>query len=157
FPQSKIFTNLLAGSYSVSELVPAGWALAGLTIIESGAQNSSSAGTTARLTLDPNENITVTFTDTQLGSIQVVKDAVPNDRQDFGFTFTAPGPPPTTTAFSLDDDADPTLPNARLFSGLLPGTYIITENPVTGWDLTGLGVAGASSTVSGGTARVTLA
>src|SRR4029078_12275134 len=47
------------------------------------------------------------------GSVTIIKDAVTNDPQDFSFTTTG-GLSPAT--FSLDDDADPTLSNTRLFA-----------------------------------------
>ena len=48
-------------------------------------------------------------------SITIVKDAVPNDPQDFAFTTTG-GLNPAT--FTLDDDSDPTLPDTQLYPGL---------------------------------------
>ncbi len=38
-------------------------------------------------------------------------------------------------SFSLDDDADPTLPGWRTFYNLLPGVHTVTETPPAGWDL----------------------
>lgn len=66
-------------------------------------------------------------------TIVITKDTVPNDAQDFAFTTTGTGLP----AFSLDDDADPTLPNSRTFV-VAAGTYTVTEAAVAGWALTGL-------------------
>ena len=68
------------------------------------------------------------------GSITIVKDAVPNGPTDFAFTTTGSGLSP----FSLDDDADATLPSSTTFSGLLPGSFSVTEGAVAGWALTGL-------------------
>ncbi len=67
------------------------------------------------------------------GSITIVKDAVPDDAQDFGYTTTG-GLLPAT--FSLDDDADGTLSNTQLYSGILNfTTYTVSETTVTGWAL----------------------
>lgn len=58
------------------------------------------------------------------GTIVVVKDAVPNGAQDFGFSLTN-----NTTinqSFSLDDDNDATLPSSQTFS-VPPGTWTATE------------------------------
>lgn len=71
------------------------------------------------------------------GTIVVVKDAVPNDAQDFGFSLTN-----NTTinqSFSLDDDNDATLPSSQTFS-VPPGTWTATELlPLPGgWSLTNL-------------------
>lgn len=69
------------------------------------------------------------------GSITIIKDAVPNDAQDFGFTTTGTGLSP----FSLDDDSDNTLSNTRTFSSLASGTYTVQEAVAGGtWSLTNL-------------------
>lgn len=68
------------------------------------------------------------------GTITIVKDAVPDNPQDFDFTTTGTG----LSDFSLDDDADATLPNTRTFTGLAAGSYSVTEAVVAGWGLTGL-------------------
>ncbi len=71
----------------------------------------------------------------QTGSITIVKDAVPNDPQDFSFTTTGTG----LSNFSLDDDGDNanTLSNTKVFNGLLAGSYTVTEGSTAGWALTG--------------------
>ncbi|MEI2457460.1 DUF6923 family protein [Lysobacter firmicutimachus] len=79
-------------------------------------------------------NNSATDTDTPTGTIVIVKDAVPNDAQDFAFTTTGTG----LSAFSLDDDADGTLQNTRTFTGLEPGSYGVTEAVTAGWSLTAL-------------------
>ncbi len=87
------------------------------------------------------------------GSITVIKDTVPNGPTDFGYTTTG-GLTPST--FSLDDDADPTLSNTRVFSNLAAGTYTVTEAAVAGFDLTS--ITGATSfDLPTRTASVTLA
>jgi hypothetical protein len=82
----------------------------------------------------------------QTGTITVVKNAVPNDAQDFTFTVDSSG-------FSLDDDADATLPNTRSFT-VPVGTHTVTETNIpSGWTLSNLvcsgeqGIAGAVATV----------
>ena len=70
-----------------------------------------------------------------LGAISVVKDAVPDDPQDFRYTGSL-------GVFLLDDDLNPMLPAQRLFADLGPGTYVIAEDAVAGWILSGLQVAG---------------
>ncbi len=112
-------TGLAAGTYSANETVPAGWDKTGDT-----CQNVSvTSGNTS----------TCTVTNTKRGHIIVVKDAVPNDAQDFTFTNNfANGNP---ASFSLDDDADGTLSNSR-DSEVLPGTYALSESAVSGWSQT---------------------
>ncbi len=87
--------------------------------------------------------VTVTEAPTT-GSITVTVQAVPRARQDFSFTTTGDGWSP----FALDDDTNPTLPDTTTFSGLAPGVYTITEDPMPGWTL-GLGCTGNSQVVSG--------
>ncbi|MBX9401988.1 DUF11 domain-containing protein [Lysobacter sp. BMK333-48F3] len=82
-------------------------------------------------------NNSATDTDTPTGTIVIVKDAVPNDAQDFAFTTAGTG----LSAFSLDDDVDGTLPNTRTFTGLESGSYSVTEGVVANWTLTGLSCA----------------
>ncbi|MES2971227.1 MAG: SdrD B-like domain-containing protein [Patescibacteria group bacterium] len=108
------------GTYSVAETVPSGWAKTGDT-----CQNVVvAAGAT----------VTCLITNTKYATLRIVKDALPDDPQDFGFTTTNLG----GAVFSLDDDADVTLTNDRTFGSLLPGSYSVTEASLPGWSLTGL-------------------
>jgi tRNA A37 threonylcarbamoyltransferase TsaD len=136
-PSSQLFSNLTSGSYTVTEAALAGWDLTNLVL--SGDTDGGSvinvAGRTVTIDLDPGETITATFTNTQRGNITVVKDAIPNGPQDFSFSGTL-------GAFSLDDDADPTLPSNQLFGNLVPGSYTVTEAALAGWDLTNLVLSG---------------
>jgi len=103
------------------------------------------------VTLDAN---TVGLSSAELsGSITVIKDTVPNGPQDFNFTTTG-GLIPAT--FSLDDDADATFSNTQVFSGLLPGTYTMTEGAAVGYTLTSI-VGATSSDLGLRTATITLA
>ena len=87
----------------------------------------------ATIIVDPGATVTCTYTNTELGAIQIVKDVVLDNVQDFAFTTIGHGLDPT---FSLDDDADGTLSNTTDFPDLLPGVYTVTETtPVSGWTL----------------------
>ena len=71
-------------------------------------------------------------------SVTIIKDAVPDDAQDFVFATTGGLTP---TPFSLDDDSNATLSNTQVFSNILITTntgndYTVTETPVSHWDLT---------------------
>ena len=79
-------------------------------------------------------NNSASDTDIRAGSITIVKNAAPDSPQNFAFTTSGTG----LSAFSLDDDADATLSNTRVFSGLASGAYSVTEALVSGWSLTGL-------------------
>lgn len=67
------------------------------------------------------------------GTIRIIKDAVPNDAQDFSFATTGAD----WSAFLLDDDSNATLPNTRNFT-LNAGSYTVTEAATAGWSLTNL-------------------
>jgi hypothetical protein len=119
-------TALEEGSYTVTETSQTGF-----------DQTGASAGCsfTVNYPADADRVFSCTLTNTQRGSLTIIKDAVPDDPQNFGYTVTGAGLSP----FSLDDDADPTLLNTQTFSNLVPGLYTVTETlPVTGWDLTAM-------------------
>ena len=85
-----------------------GWALTGLECAssETEASDSTTAGSTATINLDHGETIRCTFANTELASIEIVKEADPESAQDFRFTATSPGDAanPLPAAFQLDDD-----------------------------------------------------
>ena len=60
----------------------------------------------------------------------VVKDATPDDPQDFA--FTAGGGLTARSSFSLDDDSDPTLPNTRTFNNVGPGLGLLVTRDRAG-------------------------
>lgn len=73
------------------------------------------------------------------GSITIVKEANVEDGEDFGFSGTL-------GAFNLDDDNDGTLSNSKAFTNLLANqSYEITEDIVSGWELSSINCEGASS------------
>lgn len=74
--------------------------------------------------------VPLTFDDPlQRGRITVVKNAIPDDPQDF--TFSLDG-----SSFSLDDDADATLPSSRTFE-VVVGSHSLSETNIpTGWENT---------------------
>ncbi len=85
----------------------------------------------------------------QTGTITVIKEAVPEDAQDFAFALD-------TTTFALDDDSDPTLPSTRSFT-VPVGMHTVSEpDEPSGWVLTGLTCTG-TTTVRKPTATITLA
>jgi hypothetical protein len=67
------------------------------------------------------------------GSITIIKNAVPDDAQDFAFSSTG-GLTPST--FSLDDDTNATLSNTQAYSGITNFVaYTVTETQISGWTL----------------------
>ena len=133
---TKVFNSLTAGTYTITEGTVAGWSLTGnLNCVDPTTNSTINLGTrTATINLAAGENVTCTFVNTlQTGNIIIVKDAVPNDAQDFVFTNNfANGNP---ASFSLDDDADGTLLSSRN-SVVTAGTYAVSEDAVSGWTQT---------------------
>lgn len=112
--------TLVAGQYSVSETVPAGW-------VQTSAVCVSSIGDTetpGSLELDGGETITCTFTNTKQGKILIDKVTDPSgSAQSFEFN-----PSWSAQNFNLTDAA------ALADSGfLVPGTYSVSETVPTGW------------------------
>ena len=142
-------SEVLAGTYAVSEDAVTGWDLTSATCSDGSPVGAIAVG--------PGETVTCTFVNTKRGKITIIKDAIPNDPQDFGFTSTTNQTTPIGS-FSLDDDADPTLPSMRMFSDLKPGSYSVTETlPVAGWDLTGMVCsAGGTTNLMTATASILL-
>ncbi len=60
-------------------------------------------------------------------NVTIVKEADPEDGTDFSFTGLS--------GFSLDDDADGTLPDRQTFNNLTAGTKTVTEDVPAGWTL----------------------
>jgi hypothetical protein len=120
---------LVPGAYTVSEVVPAGWDLTGVTCAVSGTGGStpSTSGATATIQLAAGDTVTCTYTNTKRGHIIVDKITVPSgDPQ--SFSFDAGGG--TYADFSLTDAA---APNDQ---ALAPGVYSVSETVPAGWDLT---------------------
>ncbi len=71
----------------------------------------------------------------QTATLKIVKDAVPDDPQDFFFLFGNSG-----GTFVLDDDGgtDATYLNHTTLAGISTGMWTISENEVQGWTLTGI-------------------
>ncbi|NWF67581.1 MAG: cadherin-like domain-containing protein, partial [Chloroflexi bacterium] len=85
-------------------------------------------------------NPSLTFGNYVFGSITIIKDAVPNDGENFSFTGTAP-----IGSFQLDDDNNVTLPNSATFN-VPPGSYTITEGAESDWYLSNLTCTGTDQT-----------
>ena len=92
----------------------------GYTVNDSGCQN---------VPITPGGTASCTMINQLAGSITIIKDAVPNDPQDFDFACSSLG------TFSLDDDADGTLSNTKNFPNVTPGTYTCTESNEPGWQI----------------------
>jgi len=108
-------------------------------------------------------NVASTYSDEQLntveddaidtiyfGSLTVIKDALPNDSEDFSYTVTGTG----LSAFTLDDDfgavgEDLTYDTTATFTDLETGTYTIAETVPANWEVSDiLCSGGTNSTVT---------
>lgn len=123
---------LASDTYNVSEIVPAGWS-------QLSAVCDDGSPVTA-ITVSAGEVVTCTFTNTKLANLTIIKDALPNDSQDFAFTSTN-----LDGGFNLDDDSNGVLSNTKVFSNLAIGqTYTVTEGELNGWKLTNLVCSGGA-------------
>ncbi|HEU4828537.1 MAG TPA: hypothetical protein VFT04_05030 [Gemmatimonadales bacterium] len=150
-PNFALFSQLTpGGTRTVTETASATHTLTGIactgattSTVQIGADADFDAGDAGvTVGLAAGEDVVCTFTNTANGSITIVKDAAPNDAQDFDFDATGAGVP---ADIDLDDDADPGLPSSETFSNLAPGSRTFTETAVTGWDLTNIQCTGQTS------------
>ena len=149
---SQPFAGLAAGTYTVSETVPAGWDLApppidctvtsgsNTTITPNGLNGVTIAlGTTGAAT----DSVACEFVDIKRGSITIAKSASPQDPQPF--TFTTASLASTTSlpaSFQIADSGTP--PNSQTFDALVPTIYTVTEASVAGWRLVDVACTGGS-------------
>ncbi|PIE34250.1 MAG: hypothetical protein CSA55_01230 [Ilumatobacter coccineus] len=131
---SQTWTDVLAGSYEVSERVSAAYGQT-VTCSESGAtvdHGSSAAGLTGSIDLDPGETVTCTYTNVEQAHIVVVKDAQPNSGQAFDYSLSGGD---LNETFSLVDDS--AVPATNTWQATVsPGVaYTLVEELVDDWDL----------------------
>jgi hypothetical protein len=124
---TRTYASVPAGSgYSLSESVPSGW--------DQTSATCNDGSPVSNISVSHNETVTCTFTNRKRGRIVVVKNATPDDPQDFAFTA---GGGLSPSSFSLDDDNDGTLSNTRTFNDVVPaGGYSLAESVPSGWDQT---------------------
>lgn len=123
-----VFGGLPDGTYSVTEQVTAGYELGSIFCTDpSGGTGVSPSTATAIIDLSGAESITCTFVNIEFAIVTIVKAAVPEGPQSFGFTGDL-------GAFSLTDDGTPA--NTQTFVDISPTTYSVYEDVVPGWDLT---------------------
>jgi hypothetical protein len=116
---------VLVGTYTVTETVPSGWELTGLTCDDpdSGSSTNPFSGT-ATIDLDAGETITCTFTNSEWGTIALHKVTDPPNGATFSFTSNIFG----AWSFTLD--------HCTTLSFTIPAaTYTVTETLPFGWSL----------------------
>ncbi len=128
-----------AGTYMLSESgTQTGYTASAWSCVKNGA----GAVDGASVTLGLGDTATCTIVNNDIApKLTIIKDAQPNDLQDFSFNGGVLG------AFSLDDDAtvtgigangDVDQPQSKLFNNLSVGSYTVTETlPSTFWTFTG--------------------
>lgn len=143
--QLSLSSTTLVGTYTVGAL-GSGQDSADLTVASISFMDvTDPAGNLQTSTLLPASNIadtsdivinttTVVPPPATTGTITVIKDAVPDDVQDFGFRMRNG---PFDESFTLDDDGDNAneLSNNVLFADLAPGVYDLQEDGVGNWTL----------------------
>lgn len=118
--------GLNPGSYTVTEAAEAGWDFTSLVCNDA---NGNVVGTTANITLDANEDVICTYTNTQHGRVIIDK-------------VTQPDPDPTNTSFDFTSD----IPGGAAFAltnaaapfdsgSISAGTYSVAETGEAGWTL----------------------
>ncbi len=150
-----LVSGLSAGTHAVTELVPAGWKLTGLSCSDpTGGTTVSLEGKTATVALAVGETVTCTFTNDKTslpanGVINVVKTTVGGDAT-FGFTAQGGG----TRPFALTTSSG--VSPAKAFTGLAAGTYTVTERVPAGWVLSSITCADPTGNSSGAGATATV-
>lgn len=118
-------SNILPGSYSVTEAVPAGWDLTNLVCTEAAGGDNGSSGDkntrVASIDADPGETITCTFTNTKRATV-IVKKVMIGGTGTFNFTGTPNGSISTNNG---------TITAANV----VPGNYSSSESAAAGWSL----------------------
>ena len=151
----RVISGLAAGTYTVTEVVPAGWNLTALTCTDpSGDSTIDLATGTATINLASGESVVCNYTDTKRGSITVVKSVIGGNGS---FDFNGPPSPASPSGTFQITTSSGT--GQVVLTDLAPGTYNVTESIPAGWDLTNIGCidpSGGTST-SASTAIVALA
>lgn len=120
--QTETITDVMPGSYTLTGELPAGW--------KQSSAVCSDGSTLDNLVIAPDETVTCTVTNTQLGKLIVRKVTTPNpDRTNAQFSFTAGGGL-TPATFTLRNG------QSRLYANLEPGSgYSIAEQAVANWQV----------------------
>lgn len=132
---TRTFTGLGGGSYSVTEGVTANWALQSITC-DSKAATIDLAGRTIVITTAGDPNVTCIFHNAstqppgQGGSITITKTFVGSVDPNLQAAFTTSGA--SLVGFSLANGG------SRTFAGLAAGNYSIMEGAVFGWPISSI-------------------
>jgi Ni2+-binding GTPase involved in maturation of urease and hydrogenase len=111
-----LITGILPGTYTVVESLPAGWVTTDVL--------------TKTVSVGINGTGVVTFNNTAQGNLRIVKNTTGGNGT-FTFTTTGPSTVPVQTIVTLG--GPPGSGQTPLITGILPGTYTVTETLPTGW------------------------
>ena len=145
--------DLAPGTYTITEFVPPGWDLDGITVAGTDPANYRIADNTVTIMLQPNEAPVITFTDKKRCSLTVAKKAVGGDA---AFSFTGEGFPSGCKLESFQLKNGESASDQSLISGR---AYTISEGALGGWDLESITVAGtdpANYQITGRSITITL-
>ena len=120
--------NRLPGRYSSTEVLPNGWDLTSISCSDQNSSGNINTGV-ATFNVESGETVKCTFTNTKRAHIIIEKNAIPDGSQ--VFTFNNNFGNGNLATFSLTDDNTVGLPNYN--AEVLPGTYSVSENEITGW------------------------
>jgi hypothetical protein len=130
----QVFSNLGAGTYTVTETATAGWDFADLDCTNDGATVTTS-GATATIVLSGEQNVVCTYTNRERGTVTVHKVTVPaGDRTGFPVSLSS------STGGSSTEAAQQTLSTASdVVYHVSQGTYSVSEDLANfpSWQTTG--------------------
>lgn len=124
--------ELKPGTYSVTETVPAGWALTSATC--------DNGNPVSAIVLGAGQTVKCTFTNTKNATV-IVKKVMVGGTGSFSFSGTPSG--------SINTNG------GTLSASVAPGEYVSTETVPAGWDLTGVVCDDANSTGDAAAAKAT--
>ena len=82
-----VFSDLLPGDYSVTEVVPVGWRLQDLSCAVGEVPTGQVADSTVQIALTAGQDVVCTYTNEKLAEVSVTKN-VDGTSDDWSFSFT---------------------------------------------------------------------
>jgi hypothetical protein len=149
-------SNVTSSSHTITENVVSGYSFVGWYPSGStqySCSNLPQGNTTLPISISTANNTITSVTlcnKLNTGTITIIKDAQPDNAQDFTFTTTG-----GLSSFSLDDDSNSVLSNTKVFNDLTPGSYSVTESTVAGWALDSI-TCGTGGTGDKGNRKATI-
>jgi uncharacterized repeat protein (TIGR01451 family) len=142
---------------TVSETLQPGYAFVDATCLtvspgRRATHRTRSARPTATAIVGPNQYARCVFRNRIIpGTIEIEKAADPQGAKGFAFT----GSPPLGDFTLVDDIRDPAAAS-KVFAGLPPGTYTVTEHVPVNWALTGITCSNPAVLIAGAQVTITI-